>query len=155
MKFLKLYNKCFYLPLFAILLFSSCSKDDESSVEKNLLLGQWFEVEKCQEQNYLILKNDDTYTWRQSGNTSCEENTMPTVETTGTFSLSNNGIFFEINDSEIIENPSGNPVESSLPRPISASRIISLTENYFEFELTYEGSEPETFQRINYRFEKP
>ena len=155
MKLLKLYSKCSYLPFIAIILFSSCSKNDKGGVKENLLLGQWFQVEKCQEQNYLILKDDDTYTWRQSGNTNCEVNTMSTVETTGTYSIQNDGIFFEINDSEIIENPSGNPVESSLPRPISESRILSLTENYFEFELTYENTEPGTFEKVRFQFEKP
>lgn len=154
MNFLKKYSICFYVPIFAAIIFSSCSKDDESRVDKNLLLGQWLEVDKCQEQNYLVLVDNNTYAWRESGNRSCESNTHPTSESTGTYSIENNGIFFNMLDSEIIENPSGDPIETMLPRRIIKSEIINLTENYFEFELTYEREEPETYQTTKYQFEK-
>ncbi len=136
-----------------ITFFISCSSDD-NNIDQELLLGQWFEIDKCQEQNYLVLNQDGSYIRRRSNNSTCEVNEYFTIELTGNFSISGDNINFNEESSEIIDNPSGNQIDSSL-QVILSSKVKSISQNYLEIEIIIKHFEPGTSDIIwLYQFEK-
>ncbi|WP_179319348.1 hypothetical protein [Winogradskyella helgolandensis] len=76
----------------------NCSSDDDSStsLDLNLLYGQWYRVGLCQEQNSLFLDADGTYESFRSGAVDCDDSEPDTYKFTGTYTI--NGNFYRPNE---------------------------------------------------------
>ena len=127
------YSSLFILSLFVF----SCSSDDD--LDKSLY-GDWFEVEKCENQNILTFNPNGSYIWLESENEDCENNEYPTSQTTGFFSISGYNLTLNRDTFEIID-PGELLPEIELQHYIS-SRILTLTENSLKIEITYMNNNP-------------
>ncbi|WP_282032029.1 hypothetical protein [Winogradskyella eximia] len=91
------------IGLLLVIFIFSCSDDDSStSLDLNLLYGQWYKVDLCQEQNSLLLNSDGTYESFSSGAIDCNNPEPDTYKFTGTYTI--NGNFYNSNvlTSEIV-----------------------------------------------------
>ena len=118
--------------LFVLCLFG-CSSDNESDFDLNLLYGQWFRVDLCQQENSLLLNENGTFESFSSGSSICGDATRDVYKYTGTFSVEGN--FYNQNTltTELIYDAPNTPVNDF--EPINAqTEITELTGTNFRLE---------------------
>jgi len=128
------YSTLFILSIF----FISCSSDD--GLDKSLLYGDWFRVERCEDQNILTFNSNGSYSWTESLNESCESNDYPTRRTIGTYEVSGYKIVLKKVATEVID--PGVLVPDTVSQHYISSRILILTENSLQIEITYRNNDP-------------
>ncbi len=130
--------------LLLLLLFTACSSSDEStSINKQLLEGQWFYSSEylCPSQNNYRFNSDGTYVQLFSGN-SCENNEVDTYKYTGTYKLKGDKITFTTLSSEVVEEGTSPVPPTPTFNTLIYSKIITLDENTLRIERKYRGDPP-------------
>ncbi len=139
------YSSLFILSLFVF----SCSSDD--GLDKSLLYGDWFEVERCENQNILTFNPNGSYTWLRSGNEDCENNEYSTSQTTGNFTVFGYNLILTRDTFEIID--PGEHITEIVLVNYTSSRVLTLTANTLEIEISYRNDPPSLPDvKLNYVF---
>lgn len=130
-------KKVLYL-LIVFVVFSCSSNDDsdndEPSFDVNLLFGQWYRIDMCNDQNSLLLNQDYTFIKNSSGNVDCSVNERDTYQYTGNFSVSNDNISFnQLTEEVIIEGTSTSVNEFELTT-LLYTKVAQLDENNLVIE---------------------
>lgn len=127
-----------FLALVALLIFSACDSDDDApTIDRQLLLGQWFRTGLCFTQNSITFNEDGSYVRTASSNEDCDENLNDTYQYTGTYSVS--GITLNLNQQTetIIEIGTANLPTQSANVALARQNITLLTENKLVIEEQY------------------
>ena len=130
--------------LMIIILVASCSSNDEDNEQPTinlaLLYGQWFHIDLCPTQNNLVLNNNGNYTHTYSGNT-CDNNENDTYQSTGTFSISGDEIFFNEQSEAVIEEGEGNGTTIGDFTTLIYQKIILLTDTQLIIERKFNNGQ--------------
>jgi hypothetical protein len=118
--------------LFCLLIFACSSDDDENTLDLDLLRGQWYRTGLCRSQNSLLLNNDNTYVSFSSGGVDCESTETDTYRYSGTYSISNNAIAFNLLEEELIIDGSNLSISEITERIYT--RIVVLDEEQMVIE---------------------
>lgn len=127
--------------LLLLFIFTACSSSDEgTSIDKELLAGQWFYSSQylCPSQNNFMFNSDGTYVQLYSGN-SCDSNESDTYRYTGSYNLKGDKITFNTLSTEVIEEGTSAVPPTPTFNTLIYSKIITLDENTLTIERKYSG----------------
>ncbi|WP_299680024.1 hypothetical protein [uncultured Tenacibaculum sp.] len=127
-----------YIYILFVLLFISCSNEDDNlpTIDMEKLYGKWYTRKGCEDQNFVIYSEAGKFTSRRSNNENCSTNTQNTFESTATYKISKNEIYYDfITNSEIvIQGTDNNTYISSIETYYYQERIVELTDKMMVIE---------------------
>ncbi|SDS03774.1 hypothetical protein SAMN04515667_1266 [Formosa sp. Hel1_31_208] len=106
----------------------NCSSDDDATtLDTNLLYGQWYRVGLCQEQNSLLLNPNKTYVILSSGAVNCDDPEPDTYQFTGAFTIQGDVISYnQLTADLIIDGTDLTTLE--FPNPDIVNEVNELSE---------------------------
>ena len=100
------FTRLVFLIFISIIAFNCGSDDDGDNdttiINKAKIIGVWYKVGQCQEQNNYTFNTNLDYELLDSGNITCSNNEFSTFKYTGNYNIINNELFFNQETDEII-----------------------------------------------------
>lgn len=92
------------LFLLVLIIGFGCSSDDDnnSSFDRNLLLGTWYDTGLCRVQNSIIYNNSGSYVRLFSGAVNCNDPEPDTYQTEGSYQVNGDFIKYNLTSTKLI-----------------------------------------------------